>query len=73
METTAQEPQPATPQQDTGSEADWLTYAEAAHLIGCSTKTLQRRVKAKEITPYLRYGRRHYWFKTEDITRMLVG
>lgn len=70
---TAQELPEATAQQDTGAEHEWLTYAEAAGLIGCSTKTLQRRVKAKEIVPYLRHGSRHWWFKTEDINGLILG
>jgi excisionase family DNA binding protein len=67
---TAQETSPA-PYDDPAQT--WFTYAEAAELIGCSTKTLQRRVKAKEITPHLRYGSRHWWFKAEDVTALILG
>ena len=74
METTAQDPQSATPQQDDENDLGWLTYDEAATALGCSTKTIQRRVKSKELTPYLRYGRgANHWFKAEDITRLLLG
>lgn len=71
---TAEETPTATAQQpDDGQERFWLTYPEAAALIGCSTKTLQRRVKAREIVPYLRHGSRHWWFKIEDVNELILG
>lgn len=71
---TAEETPTETAQQFDGLQShDWLTYPEAAELMGCSTKTLQRRVKAREIVPYLRHGSRHWWFKTEDVTALIVA
>jgi excisionase family DNA binding protein len=70
---TAQETPSETALQPENSSQEWLTYPEAAAILGCSTKTLQRRVKAQEIAPYLRHGSRHWWFKPEDIARLLIG
>jgi excisionase family DNA binding protein len=70
---TAQETPLATPQQPEDDGQCWLTYHEAAALIGCSTKTVQRRVKAKEITPYLRHGSNNWWFKIEDVNALIIG
>lgn len=72
---TAQETPSETPQQldDFTGQQHWLTYPQAAELIGCSTKTLQRRVKAREIVPYLRHGSTNWWFKAEDVTALIIG
>lgn len=70
---TAEETPTATAQQYDELPQQWLTYPEAAALIGCSTKTLQRRVKAREIVPYLRHGSRHWWFKIEDVNELILG
>lgn len=67
---TAQE---TTPSAAAGQDSEWMTYAEAAALIGCSTKTIQRRVKAEELVPHLRHGSRHWWLKSEDVARLLVA
>jgi excisionase family DNA binding protein len=73
MNTARETPSYATPQQYEGPETDWMNYAEAAVAMGCSTKTLQRRVKAGEIVPYIRYGSKQYWFKSEDVVRLVIG
>jgi len=35
----------------TDSQVDWLTYAEAAELLGLSLRTLKRRVEQGHIRP----------------------
>jgi excisionase family DNA binding protein len=45
-----------------------LTYAEAAEMAGCSTRTLQRRVAAGQL-PAVRLGPRTVRIRPADLTR----
>lgn len=43
---------------DNKQQPQWLTYQEAADLLGCSTKTIQRRVRTGQLKVHYRPSRR---------------
>jgi excisionase family DNA binding protein len=45
----------------------YLTYGEAAALAGASTKTIQRRVLAGELTAYRLTDARRRYFLRDDV------
>lgn len=48
----------------------WLTYQQAAEQLGCSKKTLQRRVQAGDLTPHKRTGYAGRVFSARDIAAL---
>jgi excisionase family DNA binding protein len=59
---------PAHPPPTDDHPAQLLTYAEAAEVAGCSTRTLQRRVAAGQL-PAVRLGPRIVRIRPSDLTR----
>lgn len=51
-------------------DPNWLTYQQAADRLGCSTKTLQRRVNAGDLTAHKRIGYAGPVFAAQDIAAL---
>lgn len=54
-------------------EYRWLTYAEAAAILGCSNKTVQRKVREGSLTAHYYPGKRNRPYLNENDVKALLA